>query len=114
MCRAVGSSHGSGRDTLSQLATTENLGGAKTVFMENLVRANVAELKEVSLVESELGWMNLIVLWLREGQLLEDPIEAQKIRCLRESKAKHAHEEVHKGVCGNHIGGRVLAQKIVR
>lgn len=34
--------------------------------------------------------------------------------CLHPSKAEYALQEVHKGICGSHIGGRLLAYKIFR
>ncbi|GKV36665.1 hypothetical protein SLEP1_g44771 [Rubroshorea leprosula] len=36
------------------------------------------------------------------------------LRCLTPYEAEYAVREVHEGVCGTHIGGRTLAQKLLR
>ncbi|RDX73388.1 Gypsy retrotransposon integrase-like protein 1, partial [Mucuna pruriens] len=36
------------------------------------------------------------------------------LRCVDESEAEYMIKEVHEGICGTHIGGRALANKIVR
>ena len=36
------------------------------------------------------------------------------LKCVKEDKAKYILKEVHKGVCGEHIGLRFLVSKIIR
>ena len=36
------------------------------------------------------------------------------LRCLRPSEADYVLREVHEWICGNHLGGRSLAQKVLR
>ncbi|GAV58240.1 hypothetical protein CFOL_v3_01774 [Cephalotus follicularis] len=76
--------------------------------------------------------------WLRDGSLLENPVETRKLvyranrfqlrdrilykrsfsfpwlRCLAPLEADYALREVHEGVCGNHTGGRTLSHKLLR
>ncbi|KAK2998712.1 hypothetical protein RJ639_022649 [Escallonia herrerae] len=40
--------------------------------------------------------------------------EGFTIECLRPSESVYALQEVHEGICGQHHGGRTLAQKILR
>ena len=76
--------------------------------------------------------------YLIDGRLLDDPKEASKIRtgsakftnhkgslykrgfftpilkCIAGKDANYVLKEVHEGVCGNHIGARTLAGKVLR
>ena len=76
--------------------------------------------------------------YLREGLLPNDPKEASKLRsrsarftihrgalckrgfftpilkCIAKEDADYMLREVHEGVCGNHIGARALAGKVLR
>ena len=87
---------------------------------------------------SEPSWMDPIVRYLKTGVLPTDTSAAHKIRrmaphytlvdeqlykrsfslpllkWLLPSEAKYALQEVHDGLCGNHLGGRALAHKILR
>ena len=94
--------------------------------------------EEVSLVMSEPSWMDPIWDYLIEGLLLNDPKEASKLRsksarftihqgalykrgfftpilkCIVGGDVDYVLREVHEGVCGNHIGARALAGKVLR
>ncbi|XP_015944154.1 uncharacterized protein LOC107469288 [Arachis duranensis] len=48
------------------------------------------------------------------GELYRRGFSQPLLRCLNEEEAKEVMDEVHQGVCGNHIGGQALAAKIVR
>ena len=87
---------------------------------------------------SEPSWMDPIWDYLIEGLLPNDPKEASKLRtrsarftinlgsfykrsfftpilkCITGKDADYVLREVHKGVCGNHIGARALAGKALR
>lgn len=82
--------------------------------------------------------MTLILSLLQDGQLSVDVEEARKVKkravkftilndalykrgfsmpylkCVRESKVEYILEEIHEGVCGDHVGLRSLVSKIVR
>ena len=82
--------------------------------------------------------MDPIVAYLKDDQLLEDKVEAHKIRqkatrfylspngrlyrksftrlylqFVHLSKVEDFLYEVHEGICGNHIGGRSLAYRAI-
>ncbi|KAK3043551.1 hypothetical protein RJ639_002130 [Escallonia herrerae] len=51
---------------------------------------------------------------LVEGILYKKSFSLPYLRCLRPSESIYALQEVHEGICGQHLGGRTLAQKILR
>ena len=36
------------------------------------------------------------------------------LKCVKEDEAKYILEEVHEGICGDHIGSRSLISKIIK
>ena len=84
------------------------------------------------------GWIDPILSFLRDGRLPPNPEEAKKIqkqvapftvlndelykrvfsqpylRCIEEDDARYVLEEVHGGVCGDHMGHKSLVRKIMR
>ena len=82
--------------------------------------------------------MSTILSYLKDGRLPSNPEEAKKIkkravrftilndklykmgfsqpylRCVELEEAKYVLEEVHRGICGDHIGVKSLVQKIIR
>ncbi|XP_064995355.1 uncharacterized protein LOC135631550 [Musa acuminata AAA Group] len=54
--------------------------------------------------------------WYSEmgGQLYKRSFSRPLLRCLDPGEARSVLAEVHEGVCGEHIGGRTLAHKILR
>ena len=124
-------------DFLSHLATSSvNLLGR--VSVEYLDHPSIDEPEEVQQLSQEPSWIDPIQKYLVKGILPEDPTEAKKLRwkalqyvildghlykrsfslpllkCLRPSEADFALWEVHEGMCGNHLGGKSLAYKILR
>ena len=95
------------------------------------------DLLEVQQIKGEENWMTLIVVYLKDGRLLEDKDEARKLkikaakyvlidevlykqgysqpylRCLVPDKSNYLLKEVHKGACENHSGARALVHKVV-
>ena len=85
-----------------------------------------------------LSWVDLIWDYLFNGTLSSDPNEASKMRarsarfvllrgtlykrgfsapllkCVGKEDADYVLREVHEGICGNHIGARTLARKVLR
>ena len=85
-----------------------------------------------------MRWTNAILLFLRDRQLAPNPEEARKIqkhatrftvlndelykrdysqpylRCIEGEEAKYVLEEVHRRVCGDHVGAKSLVKKIMR
>ncbi|KAK3000909.1 hypothetical protein RJ639_021378 [Escallonia herrerae] len=92
----------------------------------------------VETIEQEPCWMDTIVTYLSTGELPSERHEARNLRvkaaryalvegtlykksfslpylrCLRPSKSLYALQGVHEGTCGQHLGGRTLAHKILR
>nr|XP_025697379.1 uncharacterized protein LOC112798324 [Arachis hypogaea] len=48
------------------------------------------------------------------GELYRRGFSQPLLKCLNNDEAREVMDEVHEGVCGNHIGGRALAAKIAR
>ncbi|XP_020686072.1 uncharacterized protein LOC110102197 [Dendrobium catenatum] len=127
-------------DSLSKLATSTMGDVFKRKFIEEIhfpsiqgswVLQSIDESKETS-------WIDPILALLQEGSLPEDPAMAVRLRrqaanftiingelykryftgpylkCLPPSEANYALREVHSGICGEHLGGRALAQKVLR
>ena len=93
---------------------------------------------EVAPIGSELSWMDPIWDYIIDERLPDDPKEAYKIRtrsarftnhkeslykrgfftpilkCIAGKDTDYVLREVHEGVCGNHIGARALAGKVLR
>ena len=89
-------------------------------------------------IENEENWMTPIMLYLKDGKLLEGKDEARKLRvraaryvlldevlykrgfsqlylrCLAPDEANYVLREVHEGAYGNHSGARSLIHKVVR
>ncbi|KAK3015873.1 hypothetical protein RJ639_007817 [Escallonia herrerae] len=69
-------------------------------------------------IEYALCFRNLRVKTARyalvEGILYKKSFSLPYLRCLRPSESLYALQEVHEGICGQHLGGRTLAQKILR
>ena len=83
-------------------------------------------------------WMTPIVSYLKNGMLPKDRNASCRLkvrsshfvlikdvlykegfsrpylRCLAPMEADHVMREVHEGVCGNHLGVRSLAHKLIR
>ncbi|KAK3003044.1 hypothetical protein RJ639_018211 [Escallonia herrerae] len=55
-----------------------------------------------------------IILISPEGTLYKKSFSLPYHRCLRPSESLYALQEVHEGICGQHLRGRTLAQKILR
>ena len=82
--------------------------------------------------------MTPIISFLQDGHFSQDIEEARKVKkrvarftilndtlykrgfsmpylkCVDEEEAKYILEEIHEGVCGNHVGPRSLVSKIIK
>ena len=126
-------------DTLEKLATAlqEDLGGSTPVeyLAEPYIDLYSMVVAPVGYVPS---WMDPIWDYINDGTLPDDPKEATKIRvrssrftnhkgrpykrgfftpflkCIAGEDIEYVLREVHEGICGNHIGARTLAGKVLR
>ena len=93
---------------------------------------------KVLLVMTALSWLDPIWDYLLNGTLLSGPNEASKLRtisakfnllmgtlykqgfsapllkCVGKEDADYIIRDVHEVICGNHIGARTLAEKVLR
>ena len=126
-------------DALAKLATTSQEDLSRLTPVEYLAEPSIHLYdEEVAPIGSEPSWIDPIWDYLIAGRLPDDPKEAAKIRtrlarftnhkgslykrgfftpilkCIVGKDADYVLREVHEGVCGNHIGARALAGKILR
>ena len=126
-------------DALAKLATAlqEDLGRSTPV--EYLAEPSIDPYSMVvASVGSVPSWMDTIWDYINDGTLPDDPKEAAKIRarasrftnhkgrlykrgfftpflkCIAGEDTEYVLREVHEGICGNHIGARTLAGKVLR
>jgi ribonuclease HI len=93
---------------------------------------------EADTTPNEPEWATEIIQFLRNGLLPEDKVAALKVKtqatrfylfgevlykrgysepllkCLSKTEVDYGLKEIHEDVCGNHSGGRMLAQKTIR
>ncbi|XP_076917131.1 uncharacterized protein LOC143577072 [Bidens hawaiensis] len=124
-------------DALSKLAFTsfEHLG--KDVRIEVLDSSSVPQHQVMVIQTGTVSWMTPIVKYLSSGILLEDKILARKIRhkalcyqvqdgllfrksflgpllrCVDTEDANYVIREIHEGICGLHVGPRMVVAKIM-
>ena len=125
-------------DHLAKLATSRTANLDALGHIEILKTPSIEEPLSALCATMEPSWMDPIVQYLKVGTLPIDTSAAHQIKrmaphytlvdeqlykrsftlpllkCLLPSKAKYALQEVHDGLCGNHLGGRALAHKILR
>ena len=126
-------------DALAKLVTASQEDLNRLTPVEHLSEPSVDLNNEgVSPVMSEPSWMDPIWDYLIEGLLPNDLKEESKLRsryarftihqgalykrgfftpilkCIAKEDADYVLREVHEGVCGNHIGARALAGKVLR
>ena len=126
-------------DALAKLATSSQEDLGRPTPVEYLVEPSIDLCDvEVTPVESEPSWMEPIWDYIIDGRLPDDPKEAAKIRtrsarftnhkgsfykrgfftpilkCIAGKDTDYVLREVYEGICGNHIGARALAGKVLR
>ncbi|KAK8944793.1 hypothetical protein KSP39_PZI008171 [Platanthera zijinensis] len=126
-------------DALSKQATSPSQYQSRRRRVEEIVFPSVQGPWEIAEIdEPEESWVSSPVTYLKYQQLPEDPAEARRLRmraatfvlingelhkrsfsgpylkCLTEKDAEYTLHEVHEGVCGEHLGGKTLARKILR
>ena len=89
-------------------------------------------------VNSDKNWTTPLIAYLRSGILLNEKDAARKmkvqasrfvlirdvlykrgfsrsyLRCLSHDEVGYVMREVHEGICGNHLGARLLVHKLIR
>ncbi|GMP37997.1 hypothetical protein CsSME_00021317 [Camellia sinensis var. sinensis] len=127
-------------DEMAQLASADHPTLSHDVRIEYLHHPAVSpSLQAIQHIQNEpIPWASDILLFLTTGALPEDQQQASKVRsrasnyviiddilykrgfsrpylrCLNPAQATYVMQEIHEGICGNHSGGRSLAQKVLR
>ncbi|KAK3005784.1 hypothetical protein RJ639_017385 [Escallonia herrerae] len=125
-------------DSLSKLTSVDISEFSRAIYIEFLRERSIQLSKEIDVVEYEPCWMDPIIQFLVWGTLPSEQSEARNLRakaarfalvdgvlykkslslpylkCLSPKEANYALREVHEGICGQHLGGRNLAHKILR
>ena len=126
-------------DALAKLATASQEDLSRTTPVEYLAEPSIDPYSMVvAPVGSVPSWMDPIWDYINDGTLPDDPKEATKIRvrssrftnhngslykrgfftpflkCIAGEDTEYVLREVHEGICGNHIGARTLAGKVLR
>ena len=126
-------------DALAKLATASQEDLSRSTLVEYLVKPSIDLCGvEVAPIGPVPSWMDPIWDYITDGHLTDDLKEASKIRtrsarftnhkgslykqgfftpilkCIAGKDTDYVLREVHKGICGNHIGARALAGKVLR
>jgi ribonuclease HI len=129
--------HNSRADLLSKPASTKKPGNNRTVIQEVISKPNTEDTEIMMIVEEE-DWRGPITKYLQNETLPPEKDEANKLRkaaahytilgdrlykrgfsaplllCVGEQESQRILKEIHDGSCGNHIGGRSLAGKVIK
>ena len=122
------------------LATSSVGSLPRVILVEHLDRASEVAKGTVRIHEVRVGpsWMDPIVKFLKDNILLEEKLEAEKIRrnaprfwlsenhklykrsysrpyllCIHPEVLELLLEELHEGICGSHIGERSLSHRAI-
>ncbi|RDX84102.1 hypothetical protein CR513_34911, partial [Mucuna pruriens] len=109
----------------------------RSIIHKSISRLTIEE-RTVFCAEERTTWMSPLMAYLKNEELPSEPNEAKKIvqvatryiiiggelyrrgfsfsllHCVEGDEAWYVVREVHEGVCGSHIGGHALANKIAR
>ncbi|XP_057744562.1 uncharacterized protein LOC130962356 [Arachis stenosperma] len=124
-------------DILSKLAATRAETQTSTLSQHTLTKPSI-ELLSIERINDLHDWRRPFLEYICTGTIPKDEPHPQQfrrkasfytrvsgelyrrgfsqplLRCLNQDQAQEVMNEVHEGVCGNHIGGRALAAKITR
>ncbi|XP_057760688.1 uncharacterized protein LOC130981070 [Arachis stenosperma] len=126
-------------DLLSKLASTKPGHGNKSLIQEVVKSPSISTTANACLTLSRQGsWTYPILQYLLDGTLPKDPKEEKRtkreatnytivagqlykrglsqplLKCVEPEDTKYILREIHEGCCGHHIGGKTLAQKVIR
>ena len=126
-------------DALAKLATASQKDLNSSTPIEYLAEPSIDLCDmQVAQIRSDPNWMNPIWDYKMDGCLPDDPKEATKIKtrssrfinhkgslykrgfftpilkCIAGKDTEYVLREVHEGICGNYIGARALAGKVLR
>ncbi|XP_027183804.1 uncharacterized protein LOC113782091 [Coffea eugenioides] len=121
-------------DALSKLAST-SVGTLNKKVLVEVVRNRAYDQVDAAVIQVVSSWMDPLVRYLANGELPSSRVEARRIllksrgyelsngvlykksylrpwlRCVTPEEGDYILRELHEGICGNHVGPRVLAKK---
>ena len=126
-------------DSLAMLATFSAQNLPRIILVKDLCKpSTTVNTVQINQVRVGLSWMDSITQYLKEDILLEEKIEADKIRrkatsywlsedsklyrcsfsrpyllCVHPDQTELLLEEMHEGIYGSHTGGRSLAHRAI-
>ena len=126
-------------DSLAMLATSSAQNLPRIILVKDLRKPSATiNTVQINQVRAGPSWMDSITQFLKEDILLEEKIEADKIRrkatsywlsedsklyrrsfsgpyllCVHPDQTESLLEEMHEGICGSHTGGRSLAHRAI-
>ena len=127
-------------DSLATLVTSSAQSLPRVILIEDLCKSTEVKGEMIHVHQIIVGpsWMDPIVLFLREDILLEDKLEANKVRrkahrfwlsenqklykcyffgpyllCIHPETLELLLEELYEGICGSHTRGRFLSHKAI-
>ncbi|XP_071901198.1 uncharacterized protein [Coffea arabica] len=119
---------------LSKLAST-SVGISGREILVEVVRSRAYEQFNAAVIQVVSSWMDPIVQYVAYGELPPSRVEARKVllklqkyvlthgvlyrksylqpwlKCVTPEEGSYILRELHEGICGNHVGPRVLAKK---
>ena len=126
--------------SLATLATSSGQSLPRVILVEDLYKPTMTKREVVHVHHVRVGpnWMDPLVLFLKEDILPDDKTEVDKIRrnafrfwlsedqklyrrsfsepyllCVHPEASELILEELHKGICGRHTGGKSLAHRAI-
>ena len=127
-------------DYLAMLATSSAQDFSQVILVEDLYKPTKTrrETAQIHQIRKGPSWIDSIIQFLKENILLEERIEADKVRrkatrywlskdqklykcsfsgpyllCVHPELTELLLEELHEGICGSHTGGRSLAHRAI-
>ena len=126
-------------DSLATLTTSSAQDLPRVILVEDLYKPSRTEdTVQINQIRAGPSWMDSIIQFLKEDILLEEKVEADKIRrkatsywlsedhklykrsflgpyllCVHPEQTESLLEEMHEGICGSHTGGRSLAHRAI-
>lgn len=122
-------------DFLEKLTNSGEAQQMGVVLVESLSRPSIEEVDYIIVIDEKPSWMTPFKDYLLNGVLPKSRNEARKhlrkiprflmqgdtlyrrgfsaplLRCVTQDEAKEILENVHKGNCGNHAGGKIWREK---
>ena len=121
------------------LATSSAQDLSRVILIEDLYKpTETRETTQIHQIRTGPSWMDSIIRFLKEDVLVEERIEADKVRrkatsywlsedhklykrsfsgpyllCVHPELTESLLEELHEGICGSHTGGRSLAHRAI-